>query len=239
MEINTIINKDCVEGMREMPDDFVDYVLTSPPYNQSSSGADDMYVMYTDNMENNEYIAFLSAVIDEMLRVTKHQIFFNIQYTAKNCYCVFTIIGKYADKIKDILIWEKPFGMPPSKNTLLHNYEFIIVFDKNNLNRSYDKVFENRTDCTTCFFEKNNSFTNKERFGSDIHHAIMPINLAKRIITQFTNKGDIILDPFMGVGTTAVACKISGRNYIGFDLVAEYIKIAEERISKVTSNIFW
>ena len=69
------------------------------------------------------------------------------------------------------------------------------------------------------------------------HGACFPLDFAKKLITLFSKEGDLVLDPFMGSGTTAVAAKQLNRNYIGFELVENYIKIAEERLLKETDDI--
>ena len=69
------------------------------------------------------------------------------------------------------------------------------------------------------------------------HGACFPLDFAKKLITLFSKEGDLILDPFMGSGTTAVAAKLTNRNYIGFEIIKNYVKIAEDRIKKETEDI--
>jgi len=229
--MNNIICGDCRNLISKLSPDFV---LTSPPYNQGKSIAHQsaIYKYYDDNLTSQKYYSFLIEVIDKLLKVTKKQVFFNIQYNSKNKESVFKLIGNYYSKIKDILIWSKPFP-PPSINTnvLTHNYEFILVLDNNNSNRKYDMNFGHKGKIKTCFTEEGNGFTNKEQFTCSENFAIMPINLARYIIKTFTKKGDVILDPFCGTATVCVACKVLMRNYIGIDISEEMIKIANKRLN--------
>lgn len=235
LELNKIYCMDCLVGLKLLPDNSVDYSFTSPPYNQkrSISHSSNLYENYADNMPNEEYYNFLCGVINELLRVTKNQIFFNIQYNSNNRKAVFLIIGRYAENIKDVLIWIKTFPQPAiCRNVLTHNYEFIIVFSKENKNRSYIADFGLKGKYTTAFIEKNNCIFNKDCFNHESHFAIMSINLARRIVSTFTQEGDIILDPFMGSGTTAVACKQLGRHFIGFEISQKYVDIANKRLEQ-------
>lgn len=80
----------------------------------------------------------------------------------------------------------------------------------------------------------------KEKFpvcrGVEGHSAVFPLELAKSCLTHFSKEGDIVLDPFIGSGTTALACQEMGRNFIGFEICADYCKIAEDRLSKARSG---
>lgn len=240
MKTNIIYNEDCFKILKTFKDNCVDFSLTSPPYNLTNSirpkseGPDrikKVYKEYGDSLEKEEYKEFLYNIIDELIRVSKKQVFFNIQYLSKTKSTIFQLLGDYKNKVKDVLIWHKTPSNPAiNKNVLTHNYEFIIIFDKNNNNRSYSKEFSRKGTDTTCFTELTNGFINKERFKCDGNFAIMSIQVARRLIKTFTNENDIILDPFMGSGTTGVACLDLGRRFIGIEKNDKYVKIADERI---------
>lgn len=237
MEINNIYCGDCLTLLKQLSNNEVDYVVTSPPYNTSGSiGSPDniRYEDYTDDLNTNQYYDFLVKVIDELLRVTSKEVFFNIQYLTDNKSCVFRLIGKYHNNIKDIIIWHKRSSAPSiGRSRLTHNYEFFIVLSNNNTSRNYDKDFGLEGKHTTCFIaETNNPITNKESFNITEHTAIMSLPVARHIITNFTDTNSLVLDPFMGTGTTAVVCKQLKRNYIGFDISDKYIKIANDRLSQ-------
>lgn len=237
--INTTIIGDSREKLKEFEDNSIDYVLTSPPYNIGMIlGAQDIkskkpYGKYKDELNSEEYFNFLTLIIDELLRITKKHVFFNIMYVSNNRIPVFKLIGKYAEQMKDILIWEKKIQPAINRSCLTHNYEYIFVLNKNKENRAYKDIdFGNRGDNRTCFKEKDNSACNPEAFRCNIHGAIMSIQLARRIITTFTKKNDLILDPFAGVGTTLVACKELERNFIGIELENNYLEVINKRLKE-------
>jgi len=226
-ETNRIYNEDCVDALKSMPDDFVDYVLTSPPYNIGGK-----YTFYDDN--RSDYYNFLVDVTKELLRVTKKHVFFNIQYTTGNKTDLFEYIGFFARNIKDVLIWEKPVVPAYHSNVLSHNYEFFFVLTKDASTRTYDKDFGREGKKRTCFKFPGNSPLNKERFKCEVNIAIMGKQVARHIISTFTEAGCLVLDPFMGSGTTAVVCKELGRDYLGFEIDPAQINIALERLSQTT-----
>lgn len=243
--INKVIIGDSKTILKEFLDNSVDYVLTSPPYNIGSLlGATDIpakktYKKYKDNLNEEEYYGFLVEIIDQLLRVTKKHVLFNIMYVSKNRSAIFKLIGKYHSNIKDILIWEKKIQPAIHKACLTHNYEFIFVLSKEKENRAYEGLnFGNTGDFRTCFKEKDNSAVNPEAFWCDVNCAIMSINLARRMITTFTKEGDLILDPFLGVGTTAVACKETNRKFIGIELDKECLPIINRRLKEVPELLF-
>ncbi len=232
--INKVICGDCLDVMKGIPDNSIDFVLTSPPYNigKSVSQQGFMYKEYKDNLSSNEYYVFLNNTIKELLRITKNQIFFNIQYVSNNRNALFSLIGTFADNIKDILIWEKLNTPATQTNVLSHNYEFVIVFANDASTRAYNKDFGRKGVYRTCFYEKNNSCFNPERFACESNFAIMSIQLAQRIIKTFTviGGGEVILDPFAGSGTTLVACKQNMKKYIGIDISQEQCEVSNKRL---------
>jgi DNA modification methylase len=243
--VNSVIIGDSRDKLKEFPDNSVDFTLTSPPYNIGSllgsvdRSAKKTYKKYKDNLNEEEYYNFLIEIIDELLRVTKKYILFNVMYVSKNRSALFKLIGKYHNNIKDILIWEKKIQPAINKTCLTHNYEFIFVLNKEKENRAYKELnFGNTGDFRTCFKEKDNSAANSEAFWCDINSAIMSINLARRMITTFTKEGDLILDPFLGAGTTIVACKETNRRFIGIELDKECLPIINKRLEKVSESLF-
>lgn len=214
MENNKIYNIDCFEGFKMLDDKCVDHVFTSPPYNRLRN---DRYSHYNDNIK--DYFGFLCNTIDECLRVSKGFVFFNIMKNYYNKEDVFKLIGHYHKEIVDIHIWQKSNPLPASGKSVTNAYEFFIILGDSSLksNTTYTKNI-----ITTSV----NSKMPKE------HKAVMNKEVADWFIDKFTTEGDLILDPFMGCGTTAVSCIELNRSYIGFELQKEYVEIAEDRIKK-------
>ena len=216
IEINKIYNEDCLETMSKMPNNFIDVVFTSPPYNRKRN---DKYKFYNDTIV--DYYGFLKTVIDECLRVTKGNVYLNIMKNYYNKQDVFKLIGNYNKKIYDIFIWEKSNPLPASGYSITNSYEFIICFG--------EKLKSNKT------YTKNHLTTSVAKMNKD-HKAIMNPIVCEFFINNFTNKNELIYDPFMGCGTTAISCKKNNRNYIGSEIIKEYCEISEKRIKDKINN---
>jgi site-specific DNA-methyltransferase (adenine-specific) len=230
LPLNQIICGDCLEVMRTLPSESVDCVITSPPYNVGNNNMTENKYGGGDAMNKDDYFEWLKSNIDELLRVTKNHIFFNIQMLSDNKRGVLKLLGEYNEKIKDIIIWDKIQVAPAIEGGVMNSkFEFIIIFSND---------FPEKRKFTDGNFHGNfnNVITGKsasnENKWSDKHKAIFPLYLPETIIKQFTKEGDLICDPFMGLGTTAVAAKNLKRNYLGIELNPEYIEIANKRLSQ-------
>jgi len=211
MVCNEVICGDCLDLIKNIEDNSVDVVFTSPPYNRKRN---DKYEYYSDDLD--DYYGFLSKIIDESLRVVKKYVFINIQKTYYNKQDVFRIIGKYYNLISEIFIWEKNNPMPSPGAYITNSHEYIICFSEH-------KLRSNGT------YTKNNIRTNVTNMDKK-HKAIMNEEVAGFFIKNFTNPGDIILDPFMGSGTTAKVALKNQRQFIGFEISQEYVDMANKRI---------
>lgn len=213
---------DCLEGLKGMSDDSVDVSFTSPPYNRIRN---DVYDHYDDVKE--DYFFWLVKVTDELLRVSKKQVIVNIQSNHFNKVDVYRYIGHYAKNIKGVVIWEKS-NPQPSTNfrpdgtySITNAYEYVFVLGKSGKEFRANSKIKNHI--TTC--------VNSKHFKG--HGAVMNKEVADWFIKNFTSENDIVLDPFMGCGTTALSCIEQKRNYIGFELAEKYCEIAQDRLSKV------
>ena len=244
MEIDNIYNMDCLEGMKQIPDGSVDAEITSPPYNFCLRVRGENYTRrskneefghtgqkmnkyingLTDDLDMEDYFNWQCECIDQMLRISKGVVFYNIQLITGNKVAVFQIIGKYADCIREVLIWDKRNAEPAMHEGVLNSeYELIIAFDHG--------------DCKGRQFRTANwergTFSNVLRIGKNReneHRAAFPLQLPRTIIHNFTNEGQTVCDPFMGSGTTAIACIKEKRHFIGFELGKEYFDKAQKRI---------
>ena len=209
-----LINNDCFKALEEINDKSIDYVLTSPPYNRKRN---DKYTDYNDNID--DYFSFLVNITDILLQKTKKHIFMNIQANYYNRVDVYKYIGHYADKIQNIIIWEKTNPTPAAGNSITNSYEYIIVLGDFSLksNTTYTK---NHVTTNVC----------KNEYHK-VHKAVMNEEISDWIIEKFTQEGELILDPFMGTGTTGASCKKYNRKFIGIEKSEEYYKIATNRLS--------
>ena len=206
---------DCTRLLKELPDKSVDISFTSPPYNRKRN---DKYTFYDDSIE--DYYSFLCLVTDEMLRVTKSHVIVNIQKNYYNKKDVFEYIGRYSNKIVEIIIWEKSNPMPASGFNVTNCYEFFIVLGDKPLKANSTYVKNHITTSVNSKMPKN-------------HKAVMKPEVCEWFIENFTKEDDIVLDPFLGVGTTAVSCVKYNRHYIGFEISEDYYNMACTNLDEV------
>jgi len=230
LELNKIYCESNLETMAKMPNNFVDYVLTSPPYNVGKNGLNGegkKYNLHNDTLDSSNYFEQQKHLINELLRVTKYHIFYNIQLLSGNKNSVMKLMGVFADNIKEIIIWNKKNGVPAMEQGVFNSaYEYIIVFsnDQPNKRKFYDTEFRGT---------QNNVFTIKNTHSnpfSDVHKAIMPLDIPRYFMQLFGKEKDIWYDPYMGTGTTAVGAIEEKRKFIGSEISQEYIDLANKRL---------
>lgn len=219
----TLLNGDCIEAMADAITRGlkVDYCFTSPPYNRVRN---DKYNNYADT--KNNYYEFLKTVIEQNLSVCKY-LFLNIQKNYYNKNEVFKLLGDYADKIIEIIVWTKTNPMPASGTNITNSYEFIVVLSNTEKSLKAKKTYTKNHIETSVYSE--NPY-------KKIHRAVMKPEVVDWFIERFTDEGDTILDCFMGVGTTGVSCIRNNRNFIGIELDKQYFDIAKERIEKTKED---
>lgn len=240
IEINKNYNESNLATLSKIPDNSIDLVVTSPPYNmnlrirngkycsrQITKEFSTKYEGFDDNLPIDDFYNLHSSIIKELLR-TSSIIFYNIQIVTGSKRAFFKIIGEYNEFLKDIFIWDKGHGQPAmAKGVANRRTELLLIFDsKNAISRQFDK----------CNFERGTLEDIWEiKRGKKVvksHSAVFPEELADKIITLFSNEGDLIYDPFMGTGTTAISSIKNNRNFIGSEISSKYCNIIEERIKK-------
>ena len=254
------IYQESSEEMKNIDSKSVKLVVTSPPYNidikygnKTVNGkvVESKGIKYKDNMDEDEYRNMLKNVFDECKRVVTDDgsIWVNIKNRTNDgvVYPPFWIQEYFKDMyLKNLIVWNFDWGGSTSKR-FAPRYEFVFWFvkDKNNyvfnledvkipaLNYRPDRYksqLKNPTDVWRISMVSGNF---EERTG---HPAQYPEQLVERIILTGTNEGDIVLDPFMGSGTTAVVAKKLGRHYLGFEIEEEYCKMAKDRLNKLEES---
>lgn len=244
IKLDNIYNMDCLEGMKAMQDGSVDCCVTSPPYNFCLRVMGDQYKHRTDgerfgntdipmnkytnglsdSLDMEDYYKWQCECIDEMMRVTKGVVFYNVQVITGNKVAVMKILGKYAEQIRDLLIWDKKTAEPAMHFGCLNSeFELIIAFDHG--------------DCKGRQFRTANwergTLSNIIRIGKNRendHRAAFPLDLPRYLVMYFTELGGVVLDPFMGSATTAIACIKEKRHFVGFELNKEYYDKAVKRV---------
>jgi modification methylase len=232
--LNQIIQGDCLEVMRGMPNECLDAVITSPPYNlhirktfkntqnwggkwNNSKLQSEGYDHHNDYMPEDKYISWQKQVLAECFRLIKNDacIFYNHKWRVQN--------GLYQQRpeiieglpLRQIIIWKKAGGINFNETYFLPTYEVIYLIAKPDFKLTPKA---NRFGDVWEITQEKGSW----------HPTPFPVELASRCVQSV--RGDLILDPFIGSGSTAVACKQHGKNYIGIDISADYCQKARERL---------
>lgn len=244
--INQIFLKSSTK-MSELPDKTIHLMITSPPYNVSKD--------YDENLSLEEYLNFLNKVFSETYRVLVNggRACINIANIGRKPYIP---LSDYISKMMiDIgflmrgeIIWNKSASSgtstawgswcSPSNPTLRDVHEYILIFSKGAYKR--EKQDKKITIQKEQFIEWTKSIwnMNTESARKIGHPAPFPEELPFRLMQLYSFENDIVLDPFMGSGTTAVVGLKNSRRFVGYEINEDYVKIANERISSLQPSLF-
>ena len=210
MENIKLIQGDCLSVLKNMEDNSIDVIITDPPYGilkgSKTIGGSNMSAVNNYNCEWDERIS--KDILDEIFRVSKNQIIFGYNY-----------IADLLPITNGLIVWDKK-----KKNDWFDNFsdgELIWTSIKQPL-----RIFR---------FLWMGAIREGKR-EKRVHPTQKPIELMRWVIKNYTKEGDIILDPFMGSGSTGIGCIEENRNFIGIELDENYFKIAEERINQLNSE---
>ena len=220
MESITLWQGDCLELMKNIPNGSVDLVLTDPPYGidfQSNFRKNKFNKIENDTAVNAEFL-------DECKRVLKDT-------GAFYCFTRWDVYPSWIEqiskrfKVKNCIVWfKRGGGLGDLKKGYIYNHEFIIYCAEKNhrLNgKRRNDVFEFAKDAPSTY----------------VHPTQKPISLLKEIIERSSNEGGVVLDCFMGSGSTGVACANTNRNFIGIELDEGYFNIAKKRIEEAVNDL--
>lgn len=259
--INRIFNEDCFETMKKMGDNVCDIILTSPFYNTNEKAGQKRtlqntsvkerqynYVRYdtfVDSMSNDDYINFSVNLFKSFDKVLKPNgvILYNISYGSKGCNNIIDLMYHINHKtdfmIADTIIWKKSNAFPNScsPNKLTRIWEFIFVICRKSEFKTFytnKKVTSKRTTGQNAYENIFNFIEAKNNDGScPYNKATYSSDLCLKLLNIYAPENAVVYDPFMGTGTTAVACKKMGLNYIGSEISENQCKWANERINKI------
>ncbi len=240
LPLNQIICGDVLSELKKLPDGSVDLIVTSPPYNLKNSTGNGMkngskgkwanaalqkgYTHHSDNMPHKEYVEWQRNCLDEMMRIIPEDgaIFYNHKWRVQGGTLQDRqdIVGDFP--VRQIIIWRRKGGFNFNPGYFLPTYEVIYLIAKPKF-KLVPKA-NGHGDVWEFTQEMNNK-----------HPAAFPVSLIDRIISSTTAK--VILDPFMGSGTTAVSALQNNRNYIGIDISPDYCEMAEKRIKHYQSRL--
>ena len=242
--LDKVILGDARDVLRKLPDNCVHLMVTSPPYNVGKE--------YDEDLTLGEYLDFIEDVMREVYRVLVWggRACFNIANLGRRPYIplhayLIQVFEEIGFLLRGEIIWDKGDAVSGSSTawgtwmsavnpTLRDQHEYIIVLSKGSFRRARG---EGREDTITReeFLEYTRSVwrfppESARRVG---HPAPFPEELPRRCIQLYTFRGDVVLDPFAGSGTTCVAAAKAGRHYICIDNNEEYVRIARERLAAV------
>lgn len=240
MKLNTIYNEDCLEGMKRIPDKSIDLMITDPPYLHVKGGmkskkfnvgrvwsADSRMVNEMSDFDKKEIFNFLDASLRVLKRANMYIFCSKLQLIH-----YFEYISEYNANVPksralkyDLLIWDKLDNRMMSSKFHASDIEYIVrIYEQGvSLNKVWD---EDGKKADSDHYMKLQSF--RKPMGE--HTTQKPVELIKRLIRISSNENDLVLDTFMGSGTTAIACINTNRNFIGFELDEGYFETANERI---------
>ncbi|WP_442636507.1 DNA-methyltransferase [Rossellomorea marisflavi] len=244
-EINKIHQMDCIQGMKGIHDNSVDLIVTSPPYNIGKE-----YEKVTDI---NSYLSWSKEYLKECFRCLKEGRSFFLEvgcYLDKNrnniplTYLLYPLLKEIGFNLRQEVVWHFKGGMQAKKKLTGQNEKILWLYKGDNLPyfnldavrvkewKAIDKRNNPNGKNPTDVWEINRVTGNsKEKVG---HPCQFPVEMIQRILKGWSQENEIVLDPFIGSGTTAEACMNTHRRYIGFELDKEYHRLAECRIHNLT-----
>lgn len=261
MKYNIIYNEDCMDTMKRFEKNSIDVILTSPFYNTNKKAGKSRtlenttvkkgqydyvrYDIHVDNMTNEEYCNFTVKLFQQFNNILKQNgcILYNLSYGSENTELMFQTINAIITQtnftVADVIIWKKKTALPNScsPNKLTRIVEFVYVFCRKNEIKtfysnksitSYRKTGQAAYENIYNFIEAANNDGvcpyNKATFSSE---------LCEKLLKIYAPKNGIIYDPFIGSGTTAVACKKMELNYIASEISENQVQWAEKRLQEL------
>ena len=207
--VNTIQNIDYLEGLHKIPDESINCIITDPPYGLNKEG-----------IANDADLSLFYNGLSEFNRVLKKDSFFITFFSTK--YLPKLFVNNPFSYFWQIILYCPTGGV----NSPIGFTKFMscFIFKKGNpkvVKRNKD-IFN---DTPGKMVEPDEGFIN--------HPTPKPKHFVKEIVNMFTHEGDIILDPFVGSGSTVLACKLLNRNYIGFEINKNYVNLARNRLKDI------
>ena len=253
LEANTIYNMDCLDGLRLLDDDSIDLIVTSPPYyNAKDYVYYDSYEIYLKFLRDVFSSCLCKLKESRMCCVNVSAII--VPRTSRQAqssrlalpFHFVNLMENIGYEFLEDIIWVKPEGASKNRNGGFYRHrqpvaykpnvvnEYIFVFKKpskfliDKIVRSYTGEIR-QASLVVGDYERSNVW-HIQPYTVSRHPAPYPAKLSDKLIQYYSYVGDVVLDPFMGSGTTALSAKNLGRNYIGFEINHDYVKTAQEKI---------
>lgn len=232
-----LYNDDCMNVIKNIPDNSVDLIITDPPYkiintnggNSKLNNLKKMDKALKDLDEINISSGYdIETLGNEFMRIMKEP---NI-YLWCNKVQIPEYFNFYVNKHNckfDIICWHKPNALPTYANKYLTDTEYLLYFRKGK-----GKCFPQNYDDAKTYYIAPINHKDKKLYG---HPTIKPLDITEKIIRNSSQEGHLILDPYMGSGTTGVACKKLNRDFIGIELIEKYYNVSKERIYNESDSL--
>ena len=256
IELNTIYNMDCLEGMKLIPDKSIDCIIVDPPYSITANKWDviipfeEMWFQYERIIKDNGVIAIFGNEPFTSLLIASNTKLYRYSWIWKKEGPTGFLNSKYRPLqiTEDITVFSKAKVGSLAKNPIIYHPPGLVEVNakkRNNPNstwrenKGYSKggnVLNSDKEYTQSHTGYPNNILEFAREKGAIHPTQKPVALIEFLIQCYTTEGETVLDNCMGSGTTAIACINTNRNYIGFELNKQYFEIANERIRKAGKN---
>ena len=232
IERNSLINGDCLEVMKDIQDGSVDLVCTDPPYRITSRGncgnsggmlAKDIS-MNGKIFDHNE--CYVKDWMPEIFRVLKNGSHCYIMCNQINLIEYLNVATQCGFHFIKSLIWDKQTKI--MGRAYMSQFEYILFFRKG--------YFKQVNNCGVSDIISIKNIKPKDKNGKNLHDTPKPISLMELLIKQSTSLGDLVLEPFMGIGSTCIAAKNLQRDYIGIELDEKYYDISVNRINNIKNE---
>jgi site-specific DNA-methyltransferase (adenine-specific) len=251
LEFNKIYNMDCIDGMKSIPNNLIDLVVTDPPfaidfkakrnnYHRTASRVIEGY----NEIPKEEYYDFTLKWMKEVYRVLKNSGSMYVFSGWNNLKDILIAIDELGFITVNHIIWKYQFGVVTKRKFVTSHYHCLYVC-KNDEKRKFfpysrfGKEEDSKDGGSLHYKDKEDVWIIKREYwrGDQKTPTKLPAELIKKILMYSSEEGDIILDPFLGSGQVAIAGKMLNRKYIGFEIVKEYYQFAKERLEKNTYRL--
>lgn len=237
--LNKIIQGDCLKILKQLPDESIDCVITSPPYNKHSADikcyksstwryANISFDGFKDNLPEEEYQEQQKQVVRELVRIIKLRgsIFYNHKVRVRNHKAIIPTEWLSEFNIRQVLIWDKGGSYQLAPIRWLPSTEYIYWITKSNIQPKFYRRSKHKLEVIRI-----------PQKPMKEHPAPFPLQLVETLMVNTTDENDVVLDPYAGSGTTLVVAKKNNRNYIGIELSRKYCAFAQQRLDRLQPTL--
>jgi len=244
--LNKIYNQDCIDGMKGIPDNKIDLVITDPPfainfkskkanYNRNASRVLSGY----NEIESKNYYNFTYNWMSQINRILKKSGSMYVFSGWNNLKDILTALDENGFITINHIIWKYQFGVVTSKKFVTSHYHCLYVCKNNNERKffpysRFDKNAKTTDGKSLHYNDKEDVWNIKREYwtGDEKTPTKLPAEIIKKILEYSSEEKDVVFDPFLGSGQVAVVSKMLKRKYIGFEIVKEYYNFAKKRLEK-------